>query len=193
MKKILITALAALFMFSGCSQEGEEPLEEGVMTPEEFFEEIEVSDPAGLIDGWWYLNSGMRFEMDDHGNYKQEDDLLNSGIVEYYFRLDDGLITDVKRFKYIHDEFGWEDVAIADPAGIEINKSGREFSFKVLDTQYHCTISNEAIVQCKNDGILTIDLGSVWKDKKGKIHHPGNWFMHIGDELPNQWWGPDNE
>ena len=42
MKRILITVLAALGMLTACNLEGEEPLEEGVMTPDEFFDEIGV-------------------------------------------------------------------------------------------------------------------------------------------------------
>lgn len=195
MKKILITALAALFMFSGCNQEGEEPLEEGVMTPEEFFAEIEIDDPMELIDGWWHFNTDILFEKDEHGNYK-EVTFYGMPMYDYYFHLSNGLVTEAQRFYYI-GKGGWEDVAIADPNGIKIDKPERKFSFNIIGTQYYQddqTISNEDIVQCKSNIVTTIDLGSESINENGEILYWGNRLKHIGDELPDKFAPyPDNE
>lgn len=193
MKKILITALAVLFMFTACNLEGEKPLEEGVMTTEEFFEEIEVSDPAKLVDGWWYLNQGVCFRIDEHGNYKQFT-LYATPVFDYYFHLSNGLVTEVKRYCYVQ-KGGWEDVAIDDPNGIKIDKPERKFSFNIIYSQHyldHRKINNEDIVQCMNNKIMTINLGLVIQDESGNDFYSGNCFKHIGNELPTEW-KPSND
>lgn len=182
MKKILITALAALFMFSGCNLEGEEPLEEGVMTPEEFFAEIKVSDATDLIDGWWEQAPGT-YKKDENGNYKDGDFYGPSEFVFYNFK--DGKIVAVKKCSIFYGD--WEDIAIDGPVDILINAKNRTLTFN--DPSLYVT--DKAIAQCENDRITTIELDSERSKADGTFLYFGYTYKHV-DELPTEW-KPSND
>lgn len=181
MKKTFITLLAALTVFTACNLEGEEPLEEGVMTPEEFFAEIEIESVSDLVDGWWHYEPTVCYEKDERGNYKVVT-IYGCAIYNYYLYLHDGRVTDVKRCLYDMNK-DWEDIAITDPEGIIIDKSERMFSFKPVDDDY-ISLINEDIVRCKSGCVMTIDFDSCREAKNGTVHYEGHCLINIGDELP---------
>lgn len=178
MRTAFTVLAASLCLLVSCNINGEEPLEEGVMTPDEFFEEIEVADVVDLEDGWWELYC-EHYQKDNNGNYK-EAIFYGAPIYNYYYYMQEGKITSAKKYaQWNRDGDAWEDVALNEPVEITINKKERTFSFVAPGW----TITDNSLRKCSSNVILTIDFNSE-RQENGNTYYIGETFRNIGEELP---------
>lgn len=183
MRKAFTVLAASLCLLASCNLEGEKPLEEGVMTPDEFFKEIEVSDAVDLEDGWWKLYSTL-YQKDNNGNYKKVP-FYGSPVYYYYYYMQNGKITSAKRCAQDglsgYGDDAWEDFA-SGPVEIAINKEKRTFSF-VASSGW--SINDCYLRKCDSNIILTIDFNSE-KQEDGKIYYWGHNLRNIGEDLSKE-------
>ncbi len=122
MRKAFTVLAASLCLLMSCNLEGVKPLEEDIMTPEEFSAEIVVDSATDLTDGWWTVKAGS-FEKCENGNYKQVP-FIGCFVEEIYFNIQAGKIKDIKIWNW----HNWENVPLTEVPQIEINKNDRLFS-----------------------------------------------------------------
>ncbi len=174
----LFTALvASLCLLVSCNIEGEEPLEEDIMTSEEFSAEIMVDSATDLTDGWWTVKAGG-FEKCENGNYKQVP-LIGCITKDIYFNILDGKIKDIKIWYWRNY---WENVTLTEVPQIEINKNDKLFS---INTPVFFLIDN-ILVKCDNDNIVALESLSEKRLKNGNCAYQGFIFNFIGTELPQK-------
>lgn len=174
MKKTFITLLAALTMLTACNLEGEEPLEEGVMTPDEFFDEIGV-EAKDLTDGWWQY-CFFSYGKDEKGNYRA---VPHYGpYYLYFYNVQNGEILAIKRCDFMLSD--WTDIAISEPVKIVIGDQDRTLSVGTPVVP----ICGETLVKCNSDFISSIDLESGTKHENGMILYDAHSLGRIGNELP---------
>lgn len=152
------------------------------MTPDEFFEEIEVSNAVDLEDGWWKIY-GTLYQKDNNGNYKKVP--FYGGPIYYYYYMQNGEISSAKRCAQDgwngYGDDAWEDVALSKPVEITINKKKRTFSFVAP-----AWIINDCYLRkCDSNLILTIDFNSE-KQEEGKIYYWGYNLRNIGEDLQKE-------
>lgn len=184
MRKAFTLLAASLCLLASCNIDGEEPLEEGVMTPEEFFEEIEAVSAKDLADGWWTVSPGC-FEKDKNGNYK-EVAFYHGCPYSYYFNISDGKIEGFKELWYDHD---WKDIALDGKAQIDINKNDRLFSIYTPEF----TLIDHILIKCEHSKIITIDSDAEKEIEKGECTFMADVFGFIGTELPREENSSNNE
>lgn len=173
----LLTALvASICLCVSCNIEGEEPLEEDIMTSEEFSAEIVVDSATDLTDGWWTVKVGG-FEKCENGNYKQVP-FIGCFNEDIYFNIQDGKIKDIKIWNW----HNWENVTLTEVPQIEINKNDKLFS---IHTPVFFLIDN-ILVKCDNNNIVALESLTEKQLKNGNRTYLGYIFNFIGTELPQK-------